>query len=188
METQIDSEGRVWYAAYSVEEVQRRPRRMVIDEQPGKDFLMVAVSSALLRTSHSPTSSSSFRTFLSLPVALWIWKNTPFAVDANCYHAGGALEQAVDIEEVSGQACIRCPLHRYVISIETGESFYQPVEFEKCPQTGKMVPVPLPWKSKGVKQRPHLAKVEGQRVWISLVPRKQPVASDKYAVATLNRE
>ncbi|CBZ56224.1 putative nitrite reductase small subunit [Neospora caninum Liverpool] len=155
METQIDSEGRVWYAAYSVEEVQRRPRRMVIDEQP---------------------------------VALWIWKNTPFAVDANCYHAGGALEQAVDIEEVSGQACIRCPLHRYVISIETGESFYQPVEFEKCPQTGKMVPVPLPWKSKGVKQRPHLAKVEGQRVWISLVPRKQPVASDKYAVATLNRE
>ncbi|PHJ17326.1 rieske, partial [Cystoisospora suis] len=99
------------------------------------------------------------------PVALWLWKEKPYAIDANCYHAGGALELAGDIEEIAGQ----------------------PVEFERCAKTGKLTPTPLPWQSKGVKQRPHLAKLDGNAVWVSLHARDTPLASDKFATESFTR-
>eukprot|EP00920_Eleutheroschizon_duboscqi_P036333 GHVT01087702.1.p2 GENE.GHVT01087702.1~~GHVT01087702.1.p2 ORF type:complete len:111 (-),score=16.12 GHVT01087702.1:1946-2278(-) len=37
-------------------------------------------------------------------VGLWYHEGTAYAMDANCYHAGGALENAVrDIEDIDGQ-------------------------------------------------------------------------------------
>eukprot|EP00920_Eleutheroschizon_duboscqi_P036332 GHVT01087701.1.p2 GENE.GHVT01087701.1~~GHVT01087701.1.p2 ORF type:complete len:129 (-),score=15.85 GHVT01087701.1:1381-1767(-) len=59
-------------------------------------------------------------------VGLWYHEGTAYAMDANCYHAGGALENAVrDIEDIDGQKCIRCPMHQYIISLDTGEGFFQ---------------------------------------------------------------
>eukprot|EP00918_Siedleckia_nematoides_P041712 GHVU01090846.1.p1 GENE.GHVU01090846.1~~GHVU01090846.1.p1 ORF type:complete len:174 (+),score=26.89 GHVU01090846.1:690-1211(+) len=92
------------------------------------------------------------------PVALFSHKGRLFALDANCYHAGGALEKCRDIEDIGAQPCIRCPLHKYVISISTGEAFYRPVTFEK-EEGGALVPIPGDWASKGVKQRTHRVRV-----------------------------
>eukprot|EP01066_Platyproteum_vivax_P005010 Platyproteum_vivax@DN16397_c0_g1_i1.p1 len=79
-------------------------------------------------------------------------------IDANCYHAAGKLELCQDIEDINSHRCIRCPLHRYVISLETGEGFYEAVEFVEV--EGVKRAVVTGWKSKGPKQRVHHVKIE----------------------------
>eukprot|EP00388_Colpodella_angusta_P003545 GDKJ01012490.1.p1 GENE.GDKJ01012490.1~~GDKJ01012490.1.p1 ORF type:complete len:175 (-),score=16.28 GDKJ01012490.1:39-563(-) len=89
-------------------------------------------------------------------------------IDNNCYHAGGNLSKAHDIEEIANNACIRCPLHNYVISIESGEAFSQPVTFTKD-ASGKMIPHVQGWESQGQKQRVHDVQVdESGHIWVSL--------------------
>ncbi|KAF8822418.1 rieske [2fe-2s] domain-containing protein [Cardiosporidium cionae] len=113
------------------------------------------------------------------PVAIWMCKGKPFALDANCYHAGGPLEQsAVDLEEIAGQACTRCPVHHYIISVETGESYYRAVTFEGL--KGEKVPVMGDYTSKGRKQRTHFAKIEGDIVFVALNLSPEHLASDDF--------
>eukprot|EP00923_Selenidium_pygospionis_P003016 GHVN01004626.1.p1 GENE.GHVN01004626.1~~GHVN01004626.1.p1 ORF type:complete len:160 (+),score=31.18 GHVN01004626.1:223-702(+) len=80
-------------------------------------------------------------------------------LDANCYHAGGPLEKCniTDIEEILGQPCVKCPTHKYLISLTSGESFYQSVTFDST-----MKPVVGEWVSKGVKQRCHEIRLAGE--------------------------
>ncbi|XP_954423.1 uncharacterized protein TA21320 [Theileria annulata] len=88
-----------------------------------------------------------------------------------------------DIEEILGQPCIRCPQHKYVISIETGESFYRPVEVVHEEERGRIrrKVVLLDWKSKGICQRTHELKVENGKVYVKLNDSTEELASDKYA-------
>lgn len=57
---------------------------------------------------------------------------------------GGPLEQG-DIEDIGGSTYVICPWHRYVISVEDGNSIYYDMQ--------KNV------KSKGIRQRTHRVKV-----------------------------
>ncbi|KAK1934909.1 hypothetical protein X943_003023 [Babesia divergens] len=103
-----------------------------------------------------------------------------FAIDANCYHSAGPLEQHVgDIEDINGEPCIRCPLHQYIISLETGHSFYEAVEVIRQPQ-GKPIIRSLGFKSKGYKQRCHRTMVRDGRLLVQL-DESEEVDSDKYA-------
>ncbi|KAK2523228.1 Rfesd [Columba guinea] len=81
------------------------------------------------------------------------------AMDSRCYHEGGALRLG-DIEDIDGQACIVCPWHKYVITLETGEGLYEGVD--------PLEPSPTPqWRSKGVKQRIHKVTVDSGNVYVS---------------------
>uniref|UniRef100_A0A0G4HFE0 Rieske domain-containing protein n=1 Tax=Chromera velia CCMP2878 TaxID=1169474 RepID=A0A0G4HFE0_9ALVE len=106
-----------------------------------------------------------------------------YAIDEHCYHAGGPLHKAHgDIEDILNEPCIRCPLHNYIISLKSGHSFYQPCTFEKTPE-GKLKPIVGDWTSKGVKQRVHEVKLEGEQIMVRLVlnePEKE-VDADKFA-------
>ncbi|PFH31479.1 rieske [2fe-2s] domain-containing protein [Besnoitia besnoiti] len=163
METHVDAQGRTWYSVHTVGEWPFGSAK----GRPSPLTLTATMQAALSRRScrHGFTRGRGVC-------------GVPRRIGDSCHKNRPLLDV---------QACIRCPLHKFVISIETGESFYQPVEFERSTETGKIVPKPLPWRSHGVKQRTHLTKVEGQRVWISLLARDRPVASDKFAKAFLNR-
>lgn len=65
------------------------------------------------------------------------------AFDSICYHAGGPLGIG-DIEEAGagGQACIVCPWHHYLVDLETGHKWHQPMQKDA---NGKLVAVG--WKS-----------------------------------------
>ena len=54
------------------------------------------------------------------PIILIKANNTFYALDLRCYHAGGPLSMG-DIEDVEGNLCIKCPWHRYIIKLDTGE-------------------------------------------------------------------
>ncbi|CCW61186.1 unnamed protein product [Phytomonas sp. EM1] len=43
-----------------------------------------------------------------------------FCIDSPCYHAAGPLGEG-DIVEIENILCIRCPWHRYLVSLERGE-------------------------------------------------------------------
>eukprot|EP00375_Theileria_parva_P003150 XP_765831.1 hypothetical protein [Theileria parva strain Muguga] len=88
-----------------------------------------------------------------------------------------------DIEEILGQPCIRCPQHKYVISISTGESFYRPVEVIQVEENGRLrrKVLLLDWKSKGKCQRTHEVKVENDKVYVKLDESTDELPSDKYA-------
>jgi len=61
------------------------------------------------------------------------------AFDSVCYHAGGPLGLG-DIEEAGegGRPCIRCPWHHYLVDLETGSKWHQPLQKDA---SGKLVPV-----------------------------------------------
>ncbi|XP_072045575.1 Rieske domain-containing protein-like [Amphiura filiformis] len=63
-----------------------------------------------------------------------------YALDFHCYHSGGPLD-AGDIEDINGVACIICPWHKYKISLQTGEGYYQAID-------PKHLRKPPSWKSK----------------------------------------
>lgn len=84
-----------------------------------------------------------------------------------------------DIEDINGEACIRCPMHKYIISLETGHSFYEAVDVIPQP-TGQPLIKSLGFKSKGLKQRCHQVAVREGRVLVQLDTGGE-VESDKYA-------
>mmetsp|Transcript_26754 Transcript_26754/g.56892 ORF Transcript_26754/g.56892 Transcript_26754/m.56892 type:complete len:200 (+) Transcript_26754:28-627(+) len=96
-------------------------------------------------------------------------------LDAVCYHAGGPLTVG-DIEEVDGRACVRCPWHNYIVTVETGEKLYQALVKT---DDGKLVPGG--WESVGVRQRCHRAYEEGGEVFVALDASEGKLESDKYA-------
>lgn len=80
------------------------------------------------------------------------------AIDAICYHEGGALGLG-DIEDVGevGRSCLRCPKHRHLIDVETGVRWFQGMDKEWKP-TDEPV------------QRVHEAKFgENGSVWVRLI-------------------
>ncbi|AFZ80293.1 hypothetical protein BEWA_031460 [Theileria equi strain WA] len=121
-------------------------------------------------------------------VAIWIHNGEVFAIDANCYHSAGALEHHTeDIEDVLGHPCIRCPQHKYIISLKTGESFYQSVKVDKDETTGARKIVPTGWKSKGIMQRTHETLVVNGRVYVKVDCFQGEIPSDKYAYLNIRR-
>ncbi|CDR95909.1 hypothetical protein, conserved [Babesia bigemina] len=119
---------------------------------------------------------------IAIPCAVAVFQHGGrfLAIDANCYHAAGRLEEhGGDIEDVNGEPCIRCPMHKYIISLSSGHSFYEAVEVIRQPG-GPPSFRSLGFKSKGVKQRCHHARVEGNRLLIRIT-RDGEVESDRYA-------
>jgi nitrite reductase/ring-hydroxylating ferredoxin subunit len=92
-------------------------------------------------------------------------------IDERCYHHGAPLSDA-DIEDVGGRCIVVCPWHRYKIAIDSGECLYQGVD---------IVTGAVSWKSKGVKQRPHVVDVRRDgSIWVtdsSLLPEGAPAAA-----------
>ena len=91
------------------------------------------------------------------------------AIDEFCYHHGGPLSDG-DIEELPGGRCVvLCPWHHYKIDVHTGDCLYQGIDIA----TGTTA-----WKSKGVKQRPHLVDLHSDgSVWVadsSKIPQHPP--------------
>ncbi|PNW84055.1 hypothetical protein CHLRE_04g219450v5 [Chlamydomonas reinhardtii] len=82
-------------------------------------------------------------------------------IDAICFHAGGPLGIG-DIEDVNGRKCIVCPWHFYKIDVESGDKYYQTMEFKE----GKMQAGE--WKSNGVRQRTHKTWEEGGKIYVQL--------------------
>ncbi|XP_071586880.1 Rieske domain-containing protein [Heliangelus exortis] len=81
------------------------------------------------------------------------------ALDSRCYHEGGPLYRG-EIEDINGHACIICPWHKYVITLDTGEGLYEGIN--------PLEPSPTPqWQSKGVKQRVHEVTVDNGNVYVS---------------------
>ena len=100
------------------------------------------------------------------------------ALDARCYHHGAPLVDG-DIEELGGRQCIVCPWHRYRIAIDggAGECLYIGVVDIA---TGATVV-----KSKGVKQRAHAVRVDGDDVLVADSSTATPgltLPSDAYAM------
>eukprot|EP00927_Polykrikos_kofoidii_P032307 TRINITY_DN27569_c0_g1_i1.p1 TRINITY_DN27569_c0_g1~~TRINITY_DN27569_c0_g1_i1.p1 ORF type:complete len:354 (+),score=43.22 TRINITY_DN27569_c0_g1_i1:162-1223(+) len=100
------------------------------------------------------------------------------AIDAICYHAGGPLGIG-DIEEVgdSRRNCIRCPWHHYLIDLETGSKWYQPMEKSA---DGKLVPVG--WKtSSNPVQRVHEVEDRGNAGVYIRLSKDGKCESDRWA-------
>ena len=53
-------------------------------------------------------------------IALFLYKQELFAVDAKCPHMGGPLHQG-DIEDIGGNVCVSCPWHGWPFELEHGE-------------------------------------------------------------------
>ncbi|KAK3280624.1 hypothetical protein CYMTET_11536 [Cymbomonas tetramitiformis] len=100
-------------------------------------------------------------------------KNFLYCFDSVCFHAGGPLGVG-DIEEVANHACIKCPWHNYLITLETGEKLYQGVQMKD----GKMVPGK--WQSVGQKQRTHVVVERADGIFVQL-KQDGKVESDEYA-------
>ncbi|XP_022083149.1 Rieske domain-containing protein-like [Acanthaster planci] len=95
-----------------------------------------------------------------------------YAMDFHCYHAGGPLDVG-NIEDINGISCIVCPWHKYKISLETGEGFYQSIDL-KNPRRAPC------WKSKGIKQRTHSVEVREGMVYVRLSTSDTKYESDYY--------
>ncbi|XP_066502490.1 Rieske domain-containing protein [Hoplias malabaricus] len=99
-------------------------------------------------------------------------RDTFYAMDQHCYHAGGSLLNG-DIEEINNKLCIVCPKHKYKISLEEGEGLYK----ASNPQDKAQLPR---WYSKGIKQRVHkVTKVEGS-IFVTLSESPGWIESDYY--------
>eukprot|EP01083_Nonionella_stella_P070460 188534_1 len=108
------------------------------------------------------------------PILILKALNTFYALDLRCYHAGGPLSLG-DIEDVEGNLCIKCPWHRYIIKLETGEGLYYGYDPVKKQKTGLT--------SKGKKQRKHTVIVNKQtkKMYIVLNNDAKELGSDQYA-------
>ncbi|KAK3585230.1 hypothetical protein CHS0354_006274 [Potamilus streckersoni] len=87
-------------------------------------------------------------------------------------HMGGPLYKG-DIEDFNGRTCIRCPWHRYCVTIDTGESLYQSIDPYNAAK-------PPEWRSMGRKQRTHTVTVREGNIYVTLSDPSQHFASDQY--------
>ncbi|XP_071138936.1 Rieske domain-containing protein-like isoform X2 [Mytilus edulis] len=95
-----------------------------------------------------------------------------YALDSFCYHAGGPLYKG-DIEDIGSHSCIVCPWHRYKVTLQTGENFYQSID----PYNTKKAPV---WTCGGVKQRTHQVIIKDEDFYLKLSPCSGDLDSDHY--------
>mmetsp|Transcript_26504 Transcript_26504/g.36603 ORF Transcript_26504/g.36603 Transcript_26504/m.36603 type:complete len:171 (-) Transcript_26504:206-718(-) len=96
-----------------------------------------------------------------------------FCIDSICYHAGGPLAVG-DIEDLDGSACVKCPWHLYLISLDNGEKFYEEVKFVD----GLLVNGG--WKSSGRRQRTHMVEERSDGIFVQISTSGE-VESDKFA-------
>ncbi|KFP31565.1 Rieske domain-containing protein, partial [Colius striatus] len=98
-------------------------------------------------------------------VVVFYHKGKFHAMDSRCYrkifvHMISMLQQLSISYDIDGQACIVCPWHKYVITLETGEGLYEGIN--------PLEPSPTPkWQSKGVKQRIHKVIIVNGNVYAS---------------------
>mmetsp|Transcript_12137 Transcript_12137/g.21750 ORF Transcript_12137/g.21750 Transcript_12137/m.21750 type:complete len:272 (-) Transcript_12137:668-1483(-) len=100
-----------------------------------------------------------------------------YAIDSVCFHAGGPLGIG-DIEEINGRKCITCPWHNYKIDLQSGDKYYQSVNFVD----GKMIPGE--WKSNGIQQRTHEVYEQDGGIYVTLSTFEsdgRKIDSDHYA-------
>ncbi|NXX84731.1 RFESD protein, partial [Urocolius indicus] len=89
-------------------------------------------------------------------VVVFYHKGKFHAMDSRCYRKIFVHM----ISDIDGQACIVCPWHKYVITLETGEGLYEGIN--------PLEPSPTPkWQSKGVKQRLHKITIVNGNVYAS---------------------
>jgi ferredoxin-NADP reductase/nitrite reductase/ring-hydroxylating ferredoxin subunit len=109
--------------------------------------------------------------------AIRLRDNTLRCIDSTCYHAGGPLGIG-EIEDVNGEACIKCPWHAYPVSLVDGSKFYESLELDK--QTKKLVPAG--WRKKERAQRVHdIEERKGGEIWVRLNQSSDKYDSDEYA-------
>lgn len=108
------------------------------------------------------------------PLILIKANNNFYALDLRCYHAGGPLSMG-DIEDIEGNLCIKCPWHRYIIKLESGEGLYYGYDPIKKKKTGLT--------SKGKKQRKHkvIVNQNTNKIYIVLNNEEREYSSDQYA-------
>jgi len=100
------------------------------------------------------------------------------ALDAICYHAGGPLGLG-DVEEVAeGRPCVRCPWHHYLVDLETGTKWYQPLQ--KDPTSGQLVPAGWKCTEKSV-QRIHEVEERSGGIYVRLRLEGGERESDRWA-------
>jgi cytochrome b involved in lipid metabolism/nitrite reductase/ring-hydroxylating ferredoxin subunit len=101
-----------------------------------------------------------------------------FCIDAVCYHAGGPLTLG-DIEDIDGDACVKCPWHHYAIRLEDGKKLIQGLDVVN----GVMVPTGWQATSRSL-QRTHQVKIEKGELFICLSNegrKDRACRSDSYA-------
>ncbi|KAF5893981.1 Rieske domain-containing protein-like, partial [Clarias magur] len=105
-------------------------------------------------------------------LAIFYHQGVFYALDQQCYHAGGSLLDG-DIEEIDKKLCIVCPKHKYKITLAEGEGLYNASNPKDKDQ-------PPCWKSKGIRQRVHkVTEVDGN-IYVTLSEIPKFVESDFY--------
>lgn len=105
-------------------------------------------------------------------------------IDSTCYHAGGPLGLG-DIEEVNGEACIKCPWHAYQVSLNDGGKFYEGLVLD---QTTKKL-VPSGWQKKQFAQRVHdIEERKDGSIWVKINSNEQKYDSDEYASSAVGAQ
>ena len=107
------------------------------------------------------------------PIVILKVNNNYYALDSRCYHAGGPLEHG-DIEEIDNRICIKCPWHRYIIDISSGEGLYK--EYNPITRMASKH-----FKSKGKRQRIHKINIINGKLYIILNRNPKMLESDQYA-------
>ncbi|XP_068747653.1 Rieske domain-containing protein-like isoform X1 [Montipora capricornis] len=103
-----------------------------------------------------------------------------YAMDQQCYHAGGPLEEG-DIEDIGGRWCIICPYHRQKITLDTGEGLHysiDPYDLKKPPQLC----------SKGSVQRVHHVCEDGDSIFVTLSDTKDYIPSDYFYAKKVEKD
>ena len=122
---------------------------------------------------HYKSASGRYITVLTDPIT-----STVVAIDALCYHMGGPLTVG-DIEEVDGEACLKCPWHFIPIRLSDGARMYQSVSF--AGPMNKMVKDPE-WKAQARLQKVFDVEIRAGDVYVNVEGSEDEVwKSDNYS-------
>lgn len=64
-------------------------------------------------------------------IAVFKYRNRIYAVQDSCPHMGGPLHLG-DIEEIDGQICVSCPVHRWSFDLDSGKCLVSDQVKMKC--------------------------------------------------------
>ncbi|GAB5370995.1 hypothetical protein AAMO2058_001541000 [Amorphochlora amoebiformis] len=110
-------------------------------------------------------------------VSVVVHKTNIYCLDSICYHTGGPLTLG-DIEEINGDPCLKCPWHKYPVSLTCGKKYSQLVEFDS---NGKLRKTNGWSTGKNIVQRTHKAEIKEGKVFITLSKDDSKIKSDTYA-------